>query len=75
MNILVVTLTSLSVGLSKYTVWLSTLPNSVLSTDNLYAGGSSDIRLRSYHISPNYSLIKAIEPDYLPMNNGENASS
>lgn len=68
-------LTSLSVGFSRCTVWCSTLPNSVLSTNNLYGGFSSELRLRSYHISPKVSWINAIDPYYLPTNKGENNNS
>lgn len=71
----VVSLTSLSIGFISYTVWPSTFPNSVLKTGNLTGEGSSEFKLRSYQISPNYSFIKATEPDYLPTNIGEKSSS
>lgn len=49
-------------GFSSISICFSTFPSSDLSVGNLWRGFSSEIKFRSYQISPKFSFIKEIEP-------------
>lgn len=69
------TLTSYLLGFSRLTQVSSYLPNSALSVGSLQKLTSSLIRLRSYHISPNFSFMKDMFPLPLKTLRGLNISS